>query len=84
MYVYGFEQSDFVGKDGNTVSGFWLYLGRPIAQDKGVGYSVTKVYVLASRLPGGPPAVNSRVQVLYTNRGKVAAIQVLEGPPSRK
>lgn len=62
--VVGYKPSDFVTKDGKSISGYKVYCLRDFnGYGGGVGYSSLEVYITSDKLGGTAPSVGSDILV---------------------
>ena len=71
--VIGFEAKTFNFEDGNSVSGFFLFLAE---KRQGVtGTSCERVFVSNKKLEGYEPALDDEIVVNYNRFGKPQSVQ---------
>lgn len=75
MKLIGFRKSDFLSKEGTSITGYTVYLSLPITGD-GAGQACDRIYITDAKLAkcGYTPHVGDEVNVTYNKFGKVAAI----------
>ena len=75
MKLIGFRKSDFLSKEGTSITGYTVYLSYPIPGD-GAGQACDRIYITDAKLAkcGYTPHVGDEVNVTYNKFGKVAAI----------
>ncbi len=78
MKLLGYKRADFVTKDGNTITGYNVYLAREIDTRVGVGEACERVYLFDAKLKREGIELSAlmghNIRVYYNRYGKVDSI----------
>ena len=79
MTIIGYERSTFIAKGSTTeITGYTVYLSRPIVSKDGQGVAVDRIYITDAKLAACgfklDGSVGKEVEVLYSRYGKVMSL----------
>lgn len=75
MKVIGYSHSEFDTKDGNRMSGCFLYLSEE--RQNVTGVATERIFLTDKKLDGYKPAVGDEVRPYYNRYGKVDFLELL-------
>lgn len=80
MTIVGVERANFRTKEGADITGYNIYISRPIAPDRGNGDAVERVYMTDRKLEANgidiSKMVGEKVMIYYNRFGKAERIML--------